>query len=391
MAVTDLLPMAVGIASKLPQAAQMWRDISTISPTQAAAQNTIVSRAYIEEPLARLDITPNLLKALQSVYSGMILMLLQRSNEIATGRTVSDTMNKVYTRGMGVEAYQDVEAELNGLTSGLESMTTKNTPFLSTALEAFQSTEAYGDDGDNGGDRMSLNADTMGGTIAPPDLLPVGQVLKVTLVGVDAKGGSIKSDVLVGIRMTPYIVASPSMEVILENGHKPNFRMRWMQWKAGEISFWKDLIFQADRVRKMEAAMRADRTGAYQTFLSDTSKRDQDRFLDILYNLDNPQAMSNNLANSVIVVSEDTVKKAAASSGFNLLDAHQRQRFFNSSYVMMLAVIDPNYHQVNLYMNGFELPQHYAFTDFASKKKMDASDFLSMFQAMTGAGRSGRF
>lgn len=387
---TELLPMAASVLKNLPAAAQFIRDVTTVSPTQAAAQNTVVSRAYVEESLSRLDIVPNLLKAQQSMYAGMILMILQRSNEIAAGRTVSDTLNKVYTRGMGVEAYRDIEEELSAITTSVENLRPSNESFLSTTTQAgLEDDNKEGREGDSSG---SLKIDTLGGTIAPPDLLPVGQMLKVSLIGRDNNGNAIKNDVLIGVRMTPYIVTDRAMEVIIAQGYQPSFKMRWMQWKAGEISFWKDLVFQADRIRKMEEAARTDRTGAYRSFIQDTARRDKDRALDILYNLPTPQSMSNNLANSVIIVSEETVRRAAADSGFDITDTSARQKFFKGSYVMMLAIVDPNYHHVTLYMNGYDTPQQYAFTDFSPKKKMDAADFMQAFSAASSTTRPvGRF
>lgn len=376
-----------GAAMKaIPTAVQFVRDVSTVSPTQAAAQNTIVSRAYVEEPLTHMDIISKLLKATQVMYAGMITILLDRTNEVVAGRTVSDQLNKVYTRGMGIEAYNDVPGGLEDLTAGIEAL--RPTPATEdTAMGYFT-----GQPGNVTDPKENYGANATEFDIKPAELLPVGQMLKVTLAGKSANGDVVKQQVTLSVRVTPYITSTKSMELILGHGAIPPKQIRKLQLAAGEISFWHDFVFQMDRLKRMEDAAKSDRTGAYAAFLGDTSNRDRDRLLDVLYNIANPRAMSANLANSIIICTEETMLRGGVAAGINLDDDAARQKFFKESYAMMLIVVDAHYHRVTMYMNGFTGGQRYSFDDFSPKKKMDASDFLQMFSsAGAAAGRNGRF
>ena len=365
------------VAASVPFVAQWIRDVHNVAPTRAAAANTVISRAWVESPLATLDITPNLLKGLQVLYAEMLLIILQRGNEISAGRTVADSLSKIQTRGMGLESFTDFDMALEQASFEVKSLS-KNKADLSLESQDDES--------------VSLSAKDISAEVSPPDLLPTGQVLKVSLTGHSPDGKPMTHDVLINVRVTPYVVNSSAMEIILSQGSKPSFQMRKLQWKAGEISFWKDLVFQADRVKKVEDAIRKDKTGAYAAYVKDSSGRDTDRLLDILANIANPRMMSNNLANSIIVTSEDAIKRAAADTGFDLMHPGNLQRFFNNSYVMLIAVVDPNYHRITLYMNGRAEPEHYAFSDFAPKKKNDASDYMQLFAGMMGQNaRSSRF
>ena len=367
----------------LPVAAQFIRDVTTISPTQAAAQNTIVARAYVEESLSTLDVIPKILKAIQVSYAGMIITILDRSNEIVSGSTVGDQLNKVYTRSMGYESvHVDVGGGLHEMAAGVESL---NGGGESTFIAGTE------DDGD-GDDGARFSTDPKELKITPAELLPVGQVMRVTLSGKDGDGKVIRQDVTLTVKVTPFITSDQSMALILENGAKPSFRIRKLQLQAGEISFWRDFVFQADRIKKIEDAARSDKTGAYNSFLNDTSGRDRDRVLDLIYNLSTPKALSANLANTVIVCSEETLLRAKAATGVDLTKDDARNDFFKASYVMMLVVVDPHYHRVTMYLNGFVGPHNYTFDDFNPKKKMDASDIMQMLAASGQAGnRSGRF
>lgn len=374
---------AAGTAIKaIPTAVQFVRDLTTISPTQAAAQNTIVARAYVEDTLATMDITPKVLKAVQVTYAGMVVTILERSNEIIAGTTVNDQLNKVWSRGMGMEAYKDVGLDMRDICSSVESLkpVSKDTNPLMPSQEDDSAKPAVG--GTIVGDF----------DIKPADLLPVGQMLKVTLAGKSAGGDIVKQQITLTVRVTPFITAAKSMELILGHGAVPSAAIRKLQLSAGETSFWHDYVFKLNRLRKMDEAARADKTGAYAAFLKDTTNRDSDRYLDILYNLATPKALSANLANSIAVVTEETLLRAGVEAGVNFNDPKARANFFRQSYMMMLVVIDPHYHTVTIYMYGFENGHQYSFDDFSPKKKMDANDFLQMFSSMgNAAGRGGRF
>jgi hypothetical protein len=234
--------------------------------------------------------------------------------------------------------------------------------------------------------KMTSGVSSKDVTPAPPDLLPVGKLLDVTFTNPTHPEASQVVTLLV--QMIPYIIAAQAAPMLLTATSSQSFSQRYAQWKAGEISFWRDLIFQVDQIKKTEEGVRSDKSGAFADYLKDVSKRDGGRLLNIFANA-SERKISSNYANSVMILSEDTVK-AAKADGFDFDKEDTRNRFFLNSYAMMVFVVDDNFQTVALYMNGIEDVGHYGFDHFTSAKKGGDIDLVQLLSALS-QGRSPRF
>ena len=121
---------------------------------------------------------------------------------------------------------------------------------------------------------------------------------------------------------------------------------------------------------------------AWSKFLSTVAKKDKYALADV--SSKSAAAHSSNLANSVVVFSEDTVTRAKADSGIDLHNDQDRQRYFRDAYAMIVAIVDPLHQRVTIYFNGLDGALECSYSDFRSKDaKFDPKDFMAALQAFS--------
>ena len=230
-------------------------------------------------------------------------------------------------------------------------------------------------------------------SLAGDNHVPAGKLIEVTLT--NPEDPLTNKTVTLLIQLAPYRVPEPVAVQMLIKDVVPSFFQRVMQWRTSEISFWRDLIFMTDIVKKRERLMKMDPTG----ILADHVNTLDNKRFSALNNLSVDKAnRARNIANSVVVVSRETVQRAKAESGVDITrqgtdmsDAGDRQRFFATSFAMMLVVIDVLYNQVTFYYNGLDDSATFSFDQIqVSNKGGGGLDLVSVLNAL-GQGRAPKF
>lgn len=420
---------------------------SPTSLTQSTKPYTIRSKSYVEAGIARQDIATNILSTSSSLYCGMVLMALQAQNMVASGVKVGDILSTVATEAR--TPFANLAEDLSEMTAGLEALdhdpytgkrkSSSRNPYTgssSSSTTSSQNSDSQRDqrerdqrrrdereDARRAEDKAQRDADqkrreeredsreaerrqredaekaavTVDNklsakdiTVAGPDVLPQGSLIDVTLVGTDKNGAQIPQHVVMAVHMVPFIVQSNAAELILGNAAPGSFRQRLTQYHAGEISSIKDLIFQTNRIAKITKALTDDKSGGFEAYLKEAGKKDKSHIRNIFSKLWSSKTMSSNIANSVLVVSEDTVSAVKGEYKFDLHSGGDRARFFKNSYVMMIWVVDEAYERVTLYLNGVEDVGDYSYAQLKPKSKNDTANLVQVMAAMS-QNRAPRF
>lgn len=440
--------IADGIDQGLDAVGRVKGAITNNSLTQATRPFTIRSRAFVEDTIARLDVTSDILRTSCSMYTGMIMIALQMQNMVASGTSVGDLMNSVSSEA--VNTYIDAEADFEADIASLEDDSARRRASeraerqfdraermrredqrdkerreeraekreredrrdeerrekeRRSTLDPYddESVQHYIDKSDMTREidgKISDKYDTIDNkvgardvTIDPTDILPQGKLMDVNLVGIDRNGNQISQHVTIAVAMSPFLITDEAAALILGHSTTPPKELRKIQYKAGELRYVKDLIFQADRIEKMRKALANDRSGGYGTFLNETVKKDKSKIRQIFTALrhKDPNRISKNVANSVLVVTEDAVRRAKMESGFDLHSAGQRAGFFSNTYVMMIWVVDQSFERVTLYLNGVDDVGQYSYSQLSIKKSgPDSTNFVQLLSTLT-QNRAPRF
>ena len=170
----------------------------------------------------------------------------------------------------------------------------------------------------------------------------------------------------------------------------PSLKLRWAMWKAGEIKFFKDFIFEADRVAKRRKALKVDKDG----FLREMEDHRAKMLKEKVANMKNKEADARrrNLCNSIVLVTKRTMDVVCRDIGLNLKSFTQRQELMQDIFAVMLCVVDTNYGTVDLYMNGIEGRGEYntKMIEAATKNK-DAFDVKELLTLISAGSMPQRF
>lgn len=374
--VAAAVPAATAIIDAVAWLFQVGRDIRDVrkdiqdttknSLTAHTRMTRLTSRVYIDGSVAVDGVITDILKTVHVQYAALILNALQLQQFVSKGVSVQDFLHVVASEDMRVpfrsviEAFgQDVDRDHAGRYA--------NTATLS--VEAHDHTPM--------GEIVELRGD--GHT-------PAGKMLKVALTNPDHPEVSI--DINLFVQLAPYIIPQLIAVKFITKDVMASTYQRYLQWRTGEISFWKDFVFQTDVVHNRARLLKLDTTGV----LADMMQKQQASRHRTLANLADEQAgRARNIANSVLVFSSETLVRAKAESGIDLTDVSTRESYFASTFAMIIVVVDSLYNQVTFYYNGIIEAATFSFDQMhMASKGGQGLDLVSVLNALS-QGKSPKF
>ena len=381
-------------AQKAARGVQELKDFGNGSLTAAMRKMIIPSRAYIDSALATSPITGDILNVAHSLYASMILGVLNLENFVSDSVTLSDRLSSVSTVGM--EAYRD-SADLIRDALALEALKTQQEmlDFIGTQarhnaqrvvdenVKAIK--EATGGKKNAGGKAVGLSPSDV--TQPAPEVFPIGRTISATFV--NPTDPSVTQTANLMVQIYPYVLSQRAIEAVIDNSAPPSFYHRFLQCRAGEKAFIKDLIFQVDRIKKMEAAHREDTDGGFGKYMQDISRHDKFRLRNLL-SAGGGRAVSKNASSNILIISQDTLDMIKADTGVDLTDKGTRDRYLREAYTMMIFVVNEAYGKVRLYMSGIDDVGEYTTDQFSGKARKGDSDLSKMLAFIT-QGRPPRF
>lgn len=314
---------------------------------------TVVSRVYQDGTLLHDPITPDLIRVIHQYYTAQVITALQLNQLVTDTHTVREMLGVVATESLAGPAVESVGAAFASYAKA---------PALSPALEA--------DD-----DRSKSTPLPKEVTPLSDASVPMGRLIEVTLTN-PSNGHQVKVPLL--IQMLPYVIPAEIVHHFINFNVLPSLKMRWMQWRAGEISFWKDFVFQADIIANRQKVLKNDQNGALLEFLETQTVKNAQTLAKHA-----TQTTAANIANAVLIFSADSLKRAKATTGVDLSREGDRNRYFANTFAMMIVVVDVAYQQVTFYFNGLPGYSTFHFDQFKSKGKgLDAVDLVKAMNAM---------
>ena len=206
------------------------------------------------------------------------------------------------------------------------------------------------------------------------------------------KNDDILVTIPIHVRLLVNVVGPKTIDSLLVR-HKEDisFGERWYSWRAGRISFWKDLVMCQDLIRerkrqaldsdgdvvnKIDARVRNAIVNKVAKMSFKTLGGQASEIKDV-------DTMSFGVASNLYVITAAEASRIEYHLHGKLSDAKTRNKLFGNGYAMILAVIDPDRERVKFYINGVD-----GFTDLSvreiksmSKNKgPDINDMLKMLQ-----------
>lgn len=207
--------------------------------------------------------------------------------------------------------------------------------------------------------------------------LAVGKLLNVdiTVPGeVDNKTGLARNltvTVPITVRLAPSALNEESLVYIFKH-HKDNDSIveRYHSWRAGRISLIRDMILCQDLITEYRRAALKDKSGTLQEM---TRRANANRAYGLLTK--NPSlAISTNL----YVISKQAAETIEANVGYKFNSAQGREKIFQGTYAMIIAVLDTEREMITFYFNGIAQPSVMSIRAIKSsgKKGPDVGDIM---------------
>lgn len=332
-------------------------DGASLSLTQYVKRSIISSRVFIDNALATEDSLKNLMSTVMNLYVGLIMTAFSM-NQFCTGtKKIRDVMSVVATEGFDLKAQFTSDA-LKKFFPGMEDLD-------DDIVDAAKDTSEW----------LHDKNPLMGSTNvkeAKESELPSGRVIKIDM---NIQGNKFSFDMF--LQLAQQFIPSDVARQFIKLNFTPTFKQRYLQAKAGEISFFGDLLMCQDIRKQRLNALKHDKNGV----LTDMLERQQNALENAWLKYAQVTPQRQNIANTILVFEKTNFDKACSDAGLRFSDYNSRQQFFTKTFSMMICVVDPMYNQVNIYYNGLNAASTFTFDQLKKKSGSNASDVLDMMKA----------
>lgn len=202
--------------------------------------------------------------------------------------------------------------------------------------------------------------------------MAVGKMIEVTL-----QSGEQKVKIPVMVRLAPTVIPTQSIVHILALKTEDNSLVeRFHMWRSGRIAFIKDFILCQDLIDQHKKALMNDESGVYNEIIRRVNNSK-------VYGAvsQNPSLVS---ASNIFVLSETAAEEVEQKLGGKLDNARIRQKAFENTYAMIIAVIDRNFERVTFYHRGIAASTDVSIRDIKSSNKTKGPDIMDIMSALAG-------
>ena len=374
------------------------RKMSRVALTSYTKQANVMSRLYIEDSILRDDICVPLVGTLNQLYVSYILSALNLDTQCANGRTVREMFELVATENYDIIGeIMNNFGKINQQYSNEETVVrlepdTQRLPvgrvieLTMTGINVLSETEATTSrlaNGDKDPSTWSLqrsqtkDKDKDGKDVMVDMVDDNGKPVSRATVKEKKKPDTYQFKAYLYVQLIPYVLTPDVVTGYIGANFVPPTSKRWTQFKAGEISFWKDFILARDVIRRQRNILKQDKNGVIMDMMA-KQRSSLYHWWEGALNLFGAhmlaksgsnvrmsdlgiRSQSHNLANTILITSKATFDRACREVGLNFANNTLRQKFFNKTWSMIVCVVDPLYNTVDMYFNGVDMKGTYNF------------------------------
>lgn len=201
--------------------------------------------------------------------------------------------------------------------------------------------------------------------------LSVGKIVEITI---SENGQAATLPIMIRL-MVSQVSERALVTMLTLRSMETSFSERFHAWRAGKISFIKDLILCQDMIDAHRKALIKDKDGA----LSEIIRRSNNSKMSFMFTKQVNMATASN----IYIISEQTQAELESKLGGKLQSPKIREALFESGYMMILVVIDRSWERVTFYHRGITMPTTLGIRDIKNSNKgsgPDIGDILKAYQ-----------
>lgn len=189
----------------------------------------------------------------------------------------------------------------------------------------------------------------------------------------DEKVSSVK--IPVNIRLLASVIPDNSiMKLLTYKTDDESVVERFHSWRAGRISFIRDLIFCQDLIDEYKRATIGDETNTLQEIVRRVNNAKKYGLL-----TKNPSLVS---ASNLFVISEEVARNIESKLGGKLSNSKVREKAFENTYAMIIAVVEREWKRVTFYTRGVSAGTDVSIDEIKMSSKGKGPDIVDMMRAM---------
>ncbi len=322
------------------------------SLTEATKLTRVEPLAIVSKDLASYEYTADIMQSVLSIFSGYYLQavsILTKVNNVEVIK-ILDKLNPDRDESAFL-MIGDRQASAESIAAGLSTLVLENYQYTLPMRLKSMSTVAI----------EAKDADVQERVLESSNL-SVGKLLNVDIcAGNDKEGKPINVKIPVAVRLSSSLVSNSTMlHLLAYKTEDTGLVERYHSWRAGRISFIRDLIFCQDLIDEYRRAMHGDESGTIQEIIRRVNNSKKYGLL-----TQNPSLVS---ASNIFVISENNAVELEQKLGGKLSNKRVRDKAFENTYAMLIVVVDRDYERVTIYSRGID-----AATDVSMKEIRQAS------------------
>ena len=345
----------------------MWRGAKSNSLVEYTKPMRVEPNVFIDTDVQYSDGLSDTLQSLLRLFSGYYLMA------VTLGKTVGRIEVMRELEKLNPErSISDAAAQTAGWVASKESFAfglptkAKVMPGLEAADPFFGGTPD--NDDEPGRSELGAGRDVVR-TITEASDLSVGKLLMVEM-----SDGTNRASFPVAVRLRSQYVPTTTLVHILGNdGKKTSYKERLFYWNAGLLSTWKDMVFCKDLVDQHYHKLISDKDGIMRGMIS---RKRKNMLAGLLSGNPSVATVSN-----MVIMSNETAMRFEAENNVSLKNFKSREKYFEDTTLMLLAVIDNRWNQVTIYTASIDSPVVVSFRDMKSANKGSGPDVVDILKA----------
>ena len=329
----------------------------------------IESRTYITREAAVEECINNVLYSINVMYAGWCMTALSL-NQMVNGSKVRDILQTVATEGLD-NTRNDIYRRMDDIFSGIESFRKRITPYMASPIIPGIQDDSEDSDfaGTNGTRPIEFPKNYR---------LTEGIVLDVSFSVGDERSRKTVS-VPIAVRLHPTVINGDAAKQFFAANFKMDTWMRFFKVKTGEISFFKDFIFELDLMKERTNAIKNDKTGT----VAEMYRARDNALSSYLLKLIGWRADRQNIASAIHVFTKYQFDDFCRATHCNFENVNDRLKYFRTTLSMIVAVIDNEYQNVDMYFAGVGNKARYQFSQLENFTKPNQFDLTSVMRAFS--------
>lgn len=315
----------------------------------------------IDQPLAEQPYMEDILKMALTTFAGYYLQAVAMVMNVGRIDTlkVLDSLNPHRSQG-SVSDVKDAVWSKESYANGLPSLESFSEPMEKNLIVSMEASDDSRD--------LRPGEDSVK-KLYEIDNLAVGKLINVELEDGENKGKLPVLLRLIPTKVTPQVLT----HIFTATTKNSSWKERYHLWRAGQIRLVRDLIFSVDLIDEHRKALVNDTSNVYMTI----HDRRRNNAMKAAYT-DIPSMGD---ASNIAVISKETAKLVGRAMHGKLESVKIRKQIFDSTYLILLIVVDEQWERVTLYHRGLDMPTEMSFKEIKASEKGKGPDITEILKA----------